>query len=133
VPLIIVDPRDGRGGADRRSIVREDRSLNRLTAADQPLVEGALGGKPLMVLTRGPGNRAAVAEEWRRWHGLHEDLARLSANSRHVIAASPAITSTNASPIWSPPRSGKSCAARERKHLWRRSRRDEPIHGVMPA
>jgi pimeloyl-ACP methyl ester carboxylesterase len=25
----------------------------------------------------------------RRWHGLHEDLARLSANSRHVVAGQP--------------------------------------------
>lgn len=27
-----------------------------------------------------------MPEDWRRWHGLHEELARLSANSRHSVA-----------------------------------------------
>ena len=53
--------------------------------ADQALAEGALGNKPLVVLTRGPGDGGTVPEDWRRWHGLHEELARLSANSRHIV------------------------------------------------
>ena len=89
VPLLMIVPRGVRGGADRRSIVREFLSGKRLTAADQPLAEGTLGDRPLIVLTRGPGRGGTVAEDWRRWHGLHEDLARLSANSRHVVTGQP--------------------------------------------
>lgn len=89
VPILMARPRRLRNGADRRSIVREFRSIKALTAADQSLTAGALGGKPLVVLTRGPASSAAVPEDWRRWHGLHAELARLSANSRHVIASQP--------------------------------------------
>jgi pimeloyl-ACP methyl ester carboxylesterase len=89
VPLVMAVPRKARGGADRRSIVREFRSAKRLTAADQPLAGGALGGRPLVVLTRRPGSASTVPEDWRRWHGLHEDLARLSANSRHIVTDRP--------------------------------------------
>lgn len=92
VPLLAIVPRSVRGGADRRSIVREFRSVKRLTAADQPLAGRTLGDRPLIVLTRDPGRRSrggAVREDWRRWHGLHEDLARLSANSRHVVTDQP--------------------------------------------
>ena len=64
--------------------------MKRLTAADQPLAVGALDDKPLIVLTRGPGKSSAVPEDWRRWHDLHADLARLSANSRHVVTSQPA-------------------------------------------
>lgn len=85
VPLLMAVPRKVRGGADRRSIVREFRSAKGLTAADQHLAEGALGDRPLVVLTRGPGHARTPPENWRRWHGLHEGLARLSANSRHVV------------------------------------------------
>jgi hypothetical protein len=67
--------------------VPEFRSIKALTAADQSLTAGALGSKPLVVLTRGPGSSAVVPEDWRRWHGLHAELARLSVNSRHVIAS----------------------------------------------
>lgn len=88
VPLLMIETHKARGGADRRSIVRELRSSNRLTAADQPLAEGALGDKPLVVLTAPVGGRA-LAESWRRMHGLHEDLARLSVNSRHVVSGQP--------------------------------------------
>jgi len=90
VPLLMTVPRKFRGGADRRSIMREFRSMKLLTAADQPLAAGALGARPLIVLTRGPGSRSPVPEDWRRWHSLHEDLARLSANSRHVVTSQPA-------------------------------------------
>jgi len=89
VLLLMIVPRGVRGGADRRSIVREFLSGKRLTAADQPLAEGMLGDKPLIVLTRGPGRGSTVPEDWRRWYSLHEDLARLSANSRHVVSGQP--------------------------------------------
>jgi pimeloyl-ACP methyl ester carboxylesterase len=89
VPMVVVVPRAVRGGADRRSIIREFRSFRRLTAADQPLAAGALGDRPLVVLTRAPGRPSRVSEDWRLWHGLHEDLARLSANSRHVVTSQP--------------------------------------------
>ncbi|MEY9835783.1 alpha/beta fold hydrolase [Streptacidiphilus sp. EB103A] len=85
VPLIMVVPRKVRGGADRRSIMREHRAFRRLTAADRALAKGSLGDKPLFVLTRGHGN-APATEDWHRWHGLNADLAQLSLNSRHVIA-----------------------------------------------
>jgi pimeloyl-ACP methyl ester carboxylesterase len=89
VPMLMAMPRSLRNGADRRSVVREFRSIKRLTAADQSLAPGALGTKPLVVLTRGPGKSALLPEDWRRWHGLHAELARLSANSRHVVASQP--------------------------------------------
>lgn len=89
LPMLMVVPRRVRGGADRRSMARELRSFKRLTAADQPLTGGALGDTPLIVLTRGRAAGPAVPEDWRRWHGLHEELAALSANSRHVVAARP--------------------------------------------
>jgi pimeloyl-ACP methyl ester carboxylesterase len=89
VPLLMIVPRGVRGGADRRSIAREFLSRKRMTAADQLLAEGALGDRPLIVLTRGPGPGGTAVEHWRRWHGMHEDLARLSANSSHVVAGQP--------------------------------------------
>ena len=85
IPLIMVVPRKVRGGADRRSIMREHLALKRLTATDQALAKGSLGDKPLVVLTRSPGDTPAP-EDWRRWHDLNADLAQLSVNSRHVIA-----------------------------------------------
>lgn len=89
VPLLMVGSRKARGGSDRRSIVREFRSMKRLTTADKPLAEGALGDRPLVVLTRSAGSGTKATEAWRRWHGLHEDLARISANSRHVVTDQP--------------------------------------------
>jgi pimeloyl-ACP methyl ester carboxylesterase len=89
VPLLVSVPRKVRNGADRRSIIREFQSSKRLTAADQSLAAGALGDVPLVVLTRAPGNDGTPPEHWRRWHSLHEDLARLSTNSRHDIADQP--------------------------------------------
>lgn len=86
LPFLITVSRQIRSGADRRSMMRELRAMNRLTAADRSLAEGALGDRPLVVLTRGPRDSDAVAEDWRRWHRLNAGLARLSANSRHVIA-----------------------------------------------
>jgi pimeloyl-ACP methyl ester carboxylesterase len=89
VPLLVSVPRNIRNGADRRSIIREFQSIKRLTAADQPLAAADLGDLPLVVLTRAPGTDGTPPEHWRRWHGLHEDLARLSANSRHDITDHP--------------------------------------------
>ncbi len=65
--------------------MREHLALKRLTATDQALAKGSLGDKPLVVLTRSPGDTPAP-EDWRRWHDLNADLAQLSVNSRHVIA-----------------------------------------------
>jgi pimeloyl-ACP methyl ester carboxylesterase len=89
LPLLMIVPRSARGGADRRSIAREFRSVQRLTAADRPLAERALNDTPLVVLTRGPGRGRSMAPAWRCWHGLHEELARLSANSRHAVSDQP--------------------------------------------
>ena len=88
VPQLIVRTRRWRGGADRRSIIREYRTLTRLRAVDSSLTRGALGGRPLIVLTRGPENDADAAGVWLAWRDLQRDLARLSANSRHVISRS---------------------------------------------
>jgi pimeloyl-ACP methyl ester carboxylesterase len=89
VPLLVSVPRKTRNGADRRSIIREFQSTRRLTAADQSLAAAALGDLPLVVLTRAPGTDSTPPEHWRRWHGLHEELALLSANSRHDISGHP--------------------------------------------
>src|SRR3984957_12273402 len=51
-PKLLFSRRSGRGGADRRSMLREWRAFRRLTPADRPLPPGALGDKPLLVVTR---------------------------------------------------------------------------------
>jgi pimeloyl-ACP methyl ester carboxylesterase len=89
IPQLMLRTRRWRGGADRRSIIREYRMFTRLRAADRALAGGALGGRPLIVLTRGPENDADAAGVWPAWRDLHRDLARLSTNSRHVISGSP--------------------------------------------
>jgi hypothetical protein len=53
------------------------------------LPPGGLGDRPLIVLTCAPGNPAAPDRVHRAWHNLHEDLAGLSVNSRHVVSDSP--------------------------------------------
>lgn len=83
LPFLINVSRQIRSGADRRSMMREFRAMKRLTAADRSLAEGALGDRPLVVLTRGPRDGDAIADDW---HRLNAGLALLSANSRHVIA-----------------------------------------------
>jgi pimeloyl-ACP methyl ester carboxylesterase len=88
LPQLILRTRRWRGGADRRSIIREYRMLMRLSAADRALTRGSLGGRPLIVLTRGPENDADAAGEWLAWHDLQRDLALLSTNSRHIISGS---------------------------------------------
>jgi len=89
VPQLIVRSRHWRGGADRRSAVREYRMFKRLGAADQALPRGGLGSRPLIVVTRGPGSQAHLNRLWLAWYDLQRDLARLSANSRHIISESP--------------------------------------------
>jgi pimeloyl-ACP methyl ester carboxylesterase len=89
VPQVIVSGREQRGGADRRSILREYRAFRRLTAADLPFGPGGLGERPLAVLTRGPEGPGDADRLWRAWHGLQQELAGLSENSRHVISGSP--------------------------------------------
>ncbi len=71
--------------AARSSLLREWRVFRGLTAADRPLAPGALGDKPLMVITRADGGPYG-GRQWRLWHGFHCEQARLSANSRHVIS-----------------------------------------------
>lgn len=89
VPQLIVRSRQWRGGADRRSALREYRMFTRLSAADQALPAGGLGGRPLVVITRGSANATGADPLWQAWLGLQQDLARLSTNSRHIVSASP--------------------------------------------
>ena len=47
------------------------------------------GDRPLVVLTCAPGNPRVPERVYRAWRDLHEDLAGLSANSRHVLSDCP--------------------------------------------
>jgi pimeloyl-ACP methyl ester carboxylesterase len=85
-PKVLLSRRCWRGGADRRSLLREWRAFRRVTAADRPLAPGALGDKPVLVITRADGGPYG-GRQWRLWHGFHCEQARLSANSRHVLSS----------------------------------------------
>jgi len=98
VPQVIVSGRGQRGGADRRSMLREYRAFRRLTAADLPFGPGGLGGRPLAVLTRGPEGQGEDDRLWRAWHALQQELAGLSDNSRHVVSGSPEHSLNEADP-----------------------------------
>ena len=89
MPQMIVRSRAWRGGGDRRSCVTEFRMFKRLSAADQALARGGLGDRPLIVITRGPVSEARPGRLWLAWYELQQDLARLSANSRHLVSGSP--------------------------------------------
>jgi pimeloyl-ACP methyl ester carboxylesterase len=89
LPQLIVRSRDWRGGGDRRSCVTEFRMFKRLSAADQALAAGALGDRPLIVVTRGPASKTRPGRLWAGWYELQQDLALLSANSEHVVSDSP--------------------------------------------
>jgi pimeloyl-ACP methyl ester carboxylesterase len=89
IPQMIVRSRRWRGGADRRSAIREYRMFCQLDAGDQALGPGALGGRPLIVITRAPRAGGDASRFWPAWRGLHQSLAQLSANSRHVVSGSP--------------------------------------------
>lgn len=88
LPQMIVRSRKWRGGGDRRSCVTEFRMFKRLSAADQALGRGALGERPLIVVTRGPVSETRPGRLWLAWYELQQDLALLSANSRHVVSGS---------------------------------------------
>ncbi|HEY3957194.1 MAG TPA: alpha/beta fold hydrolase [Streptosporangiaceae bacterium] len=85
LPMMLMMPRKARSGADRRSLIREMGALERLTPGDKPLAAGALGDRPLIVITAGPG-KLMKGRTWQIWHDLHADLAGLSANRRHIVA-----------------------------------------------
>jgi len=89
IPAIIRESRKSRRGGDRRSIIREWRTFRRVTDAPPALPPGGLGERPLVVLTCAPGDPAVPDRVHRAWHGLHRELAGLSANSRHVVSESP--------------------------------------------
>jgi pimeloyl-ACP methyl ester carboxylesterase len=89
IPSIIREPREERRGADPRSVIREWRAFRRATAREPFLPPGALGDQPLVVLTCAPGDPTVPDRVYEAWRGLHRDLARLSANSRHVISENP--------------------------------------------
>lgn len=86
--VIMMLPRKARSGADRRSLIRENRAFHRLTASDKPLAAGGLGGRPLIVITAGPG-KILNGRVWQIWHDLHAELAGLSSNRRHIVASHP--------------------------------------------
>lgn len=88
IPSTVIASRASRNGADRRSLIREFRSFREITEADRMLSPGALGSKPLIVLTRARDASRGDRGFWPIWHGLHRDLARLSANSSHIISNS---------------------------------------------
>ena len=89
IPEIIRETLESRRGGDRRSIIREWRTFRRATAGRPVLPPGGLGARPLTVLTCAQGNTAVPEPVYRAWYALHRDLAGLSANSRHVVSASP--------------------------------------------
>ena len=64
--------------------------FNRLITTDQALAPGALGSRPLIVITRGAGSSPQDRNPlWLAWRDLQRDLAGLSANSRHLFSDSP--------------------------------------------
>jgi pimeloyl-ACP methyl ester carboxylesterase len=90
IPSILRGSRRKRRGGDRRSIIREWRTFCQVTAGSPTLSPGALGDRPLVVLTCGPDAGGAADRPYRAWRDLHRDLAGLSANSRHLVSDSPA-------------------------------------------
>jgi len=79
----VLSSRRSRNGADRRSILREWRTLHRLIPPY--LAAGALGDRPLAVLTAAP----EPGRWWQTWHGMHRDFLALSLNATHVVAQRP--------------------------------------------
>lgn len=88
IPAIIRSPLDRRGGGDRRSIIREWRTFQRAARRQPPLPPGSLGDRPLAVLTCAQGDPMVPDRMWRAWHGLHRELAGLSANGWHAVSQS---------------------------------------------
>lgn len=121
IPTILRSPVDVGHGADRRSLIKEFRSFLRMTEADRALAPGCLGRKPLIVLTRREDPAFARSGFWPVWRDLQADLARLSANSRHVISASPDHYLNDADPEL------VACAIRQ---VVRSARTCEPLEGM---
>ena len=88
IPAIIRESLKSRRGGDRRSIIREWRTFRRFTDAPPTLPPGGLGNRPLVVLTCAPGESTVPDQVYEAWYALHQDLAGLSANSRHVSSDS---------------------------------------------
>lgn len=88
IPSIMRRPARERRGADPWSVIREWRAFQRATAHPPLLPAGALGDRPLSVLTCGPGESGCPERLYQRWRDLHRDLARLSRNSRHTVSES---------------------------------------------
>jgi pimeloyl-ACP methyl ester carboxylesterase len=88
IPSIIRESRESRRGGDRRSIIREWRTFQRVTDAPSALPPGGLGDRPLVVLTCAPDDPTVPDRVYRAWRDLHGDLAGLSVNSRHVLSGS---------------------------------------------
>lgn len=89
IPDIVLGPPRARRGGDRRSLIREFRAFRKLTARDRVLFPGDLGSRPLIVVTRRRDDTVRDRGFWPAWYELHDDLARLSFNSRHVVSRSP--------------------------------------------
>lgn len=89
IPDIVLGPPRARRGGDRRSLIREYRAFRKLTVEDRLLFPGGLGARPLIVLTRRRDDAVSDRGFWPVWNELHEDLARLSSNSRHIVSRSP--------------------------------------------
>jgi len=88
IPMMMVATRKARGGADRRSVIREERSFNRVMASGKPVLTHGLGGRPVAVITAGPG-KIIKGPAWQTWHTLQAELAALSTNRRHIVASHP--------------------------------------------
>lgn len=88
IPSIIREPEAERRGADPRSEILEWRAFRKATFTRPALPPGGLGDRPLIVLTCAACHATVPPELYRAWHRLHQDLARLSANSRHLVSES---------------------------------------------
>jgi len=81
---LVLTNRRGREGADRRTVLREWRTLH---AAIPPYLRpGGLGDRPLAILTQAPRDPHSW---WQTWHQMHTELAQLSTNVVHVVADQP--------------------------------------------
>ena len=89
IPSILAGSAESRRGGDRRSLIREFRAFRKMTAADRVLFPGDLGARPLIVVTRSRDHTMKDRGFWPVWYELHEDLARLSSNSQHIVSRSP--------------------------------------------
>jgi pimeloyl-ACP methyl ester carboxylesterase len=87
IPLLYLNRWSKMTRAARHSMIRELRALNRQTRADLLLPAGALGDRPLIVLTRPPDRVMPRERGWQVWHDRHRELAGLSRNHRHIVGS----------------------------------------------